>query len=623
MCGIAGIWNFSGRSDETDMADVRSMIAVTAHRGPDGQGYRAVDSLALGHCRLSIIDLTDRGSQPMQSSDGRGLLSYNGEIYNFRELRKELTEQGAVFSGDCDTEVVLNALRIWGVERAVSRFNGMFAFAYYDMQERVLWLVRDRIGVKSLSVAQYENRLIFCSEDKGILALDSFPTQISAREITLRLAAQASDGGSSLFRRIRRLPPGGCWKISAKGVEENRFWDALESVDPDRLEAGSRIKDGLVRHLDDLLQNSVAMHCISDAPLATACSGGIDSGLVTAMSKTVMQDYHGYVMDPDVGVNEVEAAQRTGRKCGVEIRRVAENRDKYLRNLPKSIYHVENDTHLVSTPSLLAMTEQCRADGVKVLLTGEGADELFGGYNWHRNSARLWRKLDPPRSLLLRDSQRKKLLKQLRESPFTTSLRMGIQETRNSVISALSPQRFMLQEKILERLAPVRNHQARVFAARGLFDIYSHLQSLLHRHDRISMASSVELRVPFIENDIIDFALHLHPDFKYRKRTSKWLLRTVARNYLPEENIRAPKIGFAITTSYTRGCEAMLSNGFLRDVMRWSRAETDQVTRLASLDVNSHIRLIGMEILVRLYCAGETADAISEKLIGMQRDASQ
>ena len=623
MCGIAGIWNFSGNPGETDMADVRRMITVTAHRGPDGKGYRSVDSLALGHCRLSIIDPTDRGNQPMQSGDGLGLLSYNGEVYNFRELRKELTEQGASFSGDCDTEVVLNALRIWGVERAVLRFNGMFAFAYYDMKEKVLWLARDRLGVKSLSVAQYENRLIFCSEDKGILALDSFPTEISARDVTLRLAAQASDGSSSLFRRIRRLPPGGCWKVSAMGVEESRFWDALESVDPDRLEAGSRVKDDLPRQLEALLKSSIARHCISDAPLATACSGGIDSGLVTAMSRSVLKDYHGYVMDPDVGVNEVVAAQRTGRKSGVEIRRVAENRDKYLRNLPKSIYHVENDTHFVSTPSLLAMSEQCRADRVKVLLTGEGADELFGGYNWHHNSARLWRNLDPPRSLLLTRSQRKKLLKQLRQAPFTTSLRTGIQDSRNAVVLALSPDRIILQEKILERLAPVRNHQARVFAARGLMDIYSHLQSLLHRHDRISMASSVELRVPFIENDIIDFALHLHPDFKYRKKTSKWLLRTVARNYLPEENIRAPKIGFEITTSYTRGCEELLSNGLLRDIMRWSDAETDYVAQMARQDVNAHIRLIGMEILVRLYCEGETPDAIGENLIGMQHDSGQ
>lgn len=615
MCGIAGIWRFAGMAGDTDEADVRAMIAAIAHRGPDGRGFWAKDQLTLGHCRLAILDTSDRGLQPALTSDQSGVLVYNGEVYNFRELRRELEACGILFRSESDTEVVLWALHQWGVEEAVLRFTGMFAFAYFDTRKNALWLCRDRLGIKALSVTRTGDRLIFASEDKALLRASGVETRIDPRAVTLSMALQNIDSHLSSFTGIQRLPPGACWRVDGEGIRKGSFWDALGALDLDRLRDRDRDTGKAAEELEAVLRRSVGLHCVSDVKLATACSSGVDSGLVTALSREFVDPFHAYVVAPDTGVSEAEGAQRTCDLLGVPLRRVGFDRDSYLRNLAIGVYHVENGNLSNSTAALLAMTQQCKQDGIKVLLTGEGSDELFGGYPWHAASARRARRtsflaaLGPTRRI------RERRLRRMRTAAFANAF-VGAGAVEQIIFAtSLFAQNTLLQEDIFDTLAPVSPVFARVFAGNGIFDLYGHMQCIIHRHDRISMAASVELRVPFLESGVIDFALNLHPDLKYRKQQGKWLLKEVASKYLPRENILARKKGFPISSDYFAGTQSILGTGVLRELMGWSTRETGKIIDLCGSNAALRSRLIGHEVFARIYASGISPDQVGETLI--------
>ena len=277
-------------------------------------------------------------------------------------------------------------------------------------------------------------------------------------------------------------------------------------------------------------------------------------------------------------------------------------------------WHLESDGWHASRVALLALAEQCRSDGVKVLLTGEGADELFGGYDWQKASMRRWRAMSWPRSLLRSKRSFARRLENGRQAPFDLALGKASPFERNTILRALSPELNFLQTRIFDRLEPIEPLTDRAFLGSCIYGLYSHLQDLLHRHDRLSMASSVELRVPFIENSIIDFAIHLPMRFKYRGKSGKWLLKKVAERYLPRENVHARKIGFGISEKLSQGGEGLLRDGLLRDAMRWPSESVNDLVDLAARDETSRIRLVGMELFLRLYAGGESVGCLSEKL---------
>ncbi|TJW77898.1 MAG: asparagine synthase (glutamine-hydrolyzing) [Mesorhizobium sp.] len=620
MCGIAGVWRKRDPIGAGDLSDVARMMQALAHRGPDDRDSWNNARLALGHRRLAIIDPSPAAREPMLTTDGDGTLCYNGEVYNYRSLRKSLEAEGLRFRTVSDTEVVLQALHHWGVEKAVPLFDGMFAFAYFDQRDGALWLARDRLGIKPMSVADAADRLLFASEDKAILACHDFARRVDAREITLRLAWQSRDSSYSVFEGIERLPPAGLWKISDGGIEKQRFWHVLDALETSRI-VDDRVSDaGHMASLEALLEQSVELHCIADASLATACSGGVDSGLITALAKRYRPEMHGYVVDPKLGRSEAEDAERTGRHIDVSLRRVPVDRDRFFELWPRAIWHLESDGWHASVAGLLALAEQCRADGVKVLLTGEGSDELFGGYKWQASTIRLWRQ-SWLRSLFRSKAAQDRKYARLRRSPFRNSVGRGSPWDRNIVLRALSPELNFLQTKLFDRLDGVSPDGDRAFLASCFYDLYSHLQDLLHRHDRLSMAASVELRVPFLENRLIDFAMHLPRRYKYRNRTGKWLLKKVAERHLPRENIHAAKSGFEMSSAFSAGTQGLLRGGFLRDAMKWSASELDDLIDMARAEEPSRLRLVGMEMLLRLYLGGETTGNLAESLHAKIRGA--
>jgi asparagine synthase (glutamine-hydrolysing) len=620
MCGIAGVWRKRDPIAAGDLSDVARMMLALAHRGPDDHGSWNNARLALGHRRLAIIDPSPAAREPMLTASGDGVLSYNGEVYNYRSLRRTLEAEGLAFRTVSDTEVVLQALHHWGPEKAVPLFDGMFSFAYFDARDGSMWLARDRLGIKPMSVAETGERILFASEDKAILGCNGFERRIDTRELTLRLAWQSRDSSYSVFDGIERLPPAGLWKITAEGIEKRRFWHVLDVLETSRI-LGDRTPDAeRMAALEALLEESVALHCIADARLATACSGGVDSGLITALARRHRPEMHGYVVDPKLGYSEAGDAERTGRHVGVGLRRVPVDRDKFLELWPRAVWHIESDGWHASHAGLLALAEQCRADGVKVLLTGEGSDELFGGYGWQASTIRLWRQ---PwlLSLFRSKASRERKFRQRRWAPFRNSIGRGSPWDRSIVLRALSPELNFLQMKLFDRLEGVAPDSDRAFLASCFYDLYSHMQDLLHRHDRLSMAASVELRVPFLENRLIDFAIHLPRRNKYRGRTGKWLLKKVAERHLPRENIYAVKNGFGMSEAFSAGTQGLLRGGFLRDAMKWSAAELEDLIDMAARQEASRMRLVGMEMLLRLYLGGETTGGLTEALHAEARAA--
>ncbi|MGX9143632.1 asparagine synthase (glutamine-hydrolyzing) [Mesorhizobium sp. 128a] len=622
MCGIAGVWRKRNPIDANDLSDVANMMQALVHRGPDDHDSWSNNRLALGHRRLTIIDPSHAAREPMLTASGQGVLVYNGEVYNYRSLRETLQAQGVVFRTICDAEVVLEALHHWGPEKAVPLFDGMFSFAYFDARNGALWLARDRLGIKPMSVAEMPERIVFASEDKALLACAGFPRDIDRREMTLRLAWQSRDSSYSLFDRIERLPPAGLWKITDGGIEKRRFWHVLDVLETARITGTVASDAEHMTTLEALLKDSVGLHCVADTALATACSSGIDSGLITALAKQFRPEVHGYVVDPQLGRSEAEDAERTGRHVGVPLRRVPVDRNRFFELWPRVIWHIESDGWHASHVGLLALAEQCRADGIKVLLTGEGADELFGGYPLQALSMRKWRSWSWPRRLLHSKRSLDRKFEQQRRAPYKLSVGGHSQMERSMILRALSPELNFLQTEIFDRLEPVTPPADRAFLGSCLYDLYSHLQDILHRHDRLSMAASVELRVPFLENRLIDFAIHLPRRHKYRDKTGKWLLRKVAQKHIPRQNVQARKIGFGMSSEFSAGTETLLRGGFLRDAMKWPAASVEDMIQLARHEEPSRLRLVGMELFLRLHAGGETTGTLTEALHAAARDRS-
>ena len=621
MCGIAGVWRKHSPIGARDLSDVARMMQALVHRGPDDHGSWNSGRLALGHRRLAIIDPSPAAREPMLTASGQGVLVYNGEVYNYRTLRAALEGEGNVFRTVSDAEVVLQALHHWGPDKAVPLFDGMFSFAYFDLRDETLWLCRDRLGIKPMSVAVTHDRIVFASEDKAIIACEGFARDVDTREITLRLAWQNRDSSYSLFDKIERLPPAGLWKITDDGVDKRCFWHVLDILETARINDDRASDPERISALEKLMEDSVEMHCIADTSVATACSSGVDSGLITALAKRFRPEIHGYVVDPMIGRSEAEGAERTSRHVGVPLRRVPLDKERFFELWPRMVWHLESDGWHASRPALLALAEQCRTDGVKVLLTGEGADELFGGYDWQAASMKLWRSWSWPQRLFQSRRSLDRTFKRLRRAPFATSMGGSKGLDRKAVLRALSPELNFLQTKLFDRLEPVTPLSDRAFLGSCLQDLYGHLQDLLHRHDRLSMAASVELRVPFLENRLIDFAIHLPRRHKYRDKTGKWLLKKVAERHIPRQNVYAKKVGFEITPEFSAGAQGLLRKGLLRDVMKWPASSLEDLVELAARDESSRMRLVGMELFLRLYAGGETAGNLTEALHAARRDA--
>jgi asparagine synthase (glutamine-hydrolysing) len=582
----------------------------------------------LGASRLSILDLTNFGNQPFITEDGEGILVYNGEVYNHNDLKKELTKAGESFQSRCDTEVVLKALHRWGPKLAIERFNGMFVFAYYDKRNRTVWLGRDPSGIKPLYIARSGNVFAFASEMKALFEHPSIPCRPDMHSITTYIMMNRLDRWAP-FENIEEVQAGKLVSVS-NGIETSFYYfDPLRDVDVTQLsmDNGSILPEK-TEELEALMPKCVESHLQSDAPLAMMCSGGVDSSLITHHASQYLDHLTAYVIDVD-GMNgtEVERAKKVCDPLDVDLRRIPVNREKYLELWPKSIYFSDEPIYFQQTVLHMAVAQRAHIDGFKVLVCGEGADELFGGYGWQTNAWDMWHKRRIRAAWLKRIEFLKPVMQKvwktallydyeaLQSQPFVTfdSLLKKSRDLRR-VAAIDGGQRYIRQREWLKKLENVGEIEDRMYLTKAFEDFAVHLATTLKSNDRTSMAYSIESRVPFLDKRLIEFGLHLPRHLKYDGKTSKMLLKKAASKHLPNEIVYAKKIGFGFDSAHWQGTKEILKGGMVEEMLKWSSKQREQQHDLIRQDGSLQFHLTSLEIWARIFLDGQSPEKLTEEL---------
>ncbi|HWR02653.1 MAG TPA: asparagine synthase (glutamine-hydrolyzing) [Humidesulfovibrio sp.] len=573
MCGILGIIALGGASWTPEAALIERMRDTMAHRGPDGAGlWIAPDQrCALAHRRLSIIDLSETAGQPMHSSCGRYHLTFNGEIYNHAELRQELVTLGhtAWQTSHSDTEVILKAYAQWGRD-CVQRFRGMFAFGLYDSQERTLWLVRDRLGIKPLYYSTHHGRLGFASEIKALLEDPEQPRAMDPEAFYHFLSFLTTPAPQTLFKGVRKLPCGSWLTVAANGdIAEHRYWDPLDSAIS---LAGASDREMSERILAEL-EAAVRYRKVSDVPVGVFLSGGIDSSTNAALfsrgeSQAVKTFSIGYEGSYASYQNELHFARRMADEIGAEHHELKLTQDDLMDFLPRMVWLQDEPIADPVCVPVYYVSKLARDNGVKVCQVGEGSDELFCGYPSWGNAVRVagWNRLPVPRFLKALGCRAAEAIGKTNSHKYAY-LRRAVD---GQPIFWSGAEAFFEHQKpgllgpaLRNQLAGLSTYEAVLKPLRQRFlqrtreasDLnwmtYSDLnirlpELLLMRVDKMSMGVSLECRVPFLDHKLVELAMAIPAASKYQKGEPKRLLKRAVRGIIPDEIIDRPKQGFGV-----------------------------------------------------------------------------
>jgi asparagine synthase (glutamine-hydrolysing) len=557
MCGIAGLIHRDGQP--VSPAVLQRMTDAVAHRGPDGEGHWIEGPVGLGHRRLAIIDLSPAGQQPMVSADHRYVLSYNGEIYNFRELKAELEALGYWFRSRTDSEVVLYALAAWGAD-ALLRFNGMFALALWDRRERKLLLARDRYGIKPVYYAEENGVFAFGSEQKAITASGAIPTDLDPAALLEYFTFQNIFTDRTLMKSIRLLPAGHYAELSLDEanapLRQHRYWDF------DFREPGNPASDAEYREeLGRLFRQAVNRQLISDVELGSYLSGGMDSGSITAVAASSFPYLKTFTCGFDLssasgielGFDERARAEAMSYHFKTEHYEMVLKAGDMERCLPRLAWHLEEPRVGQSYPNFYAA--QLASKFVKVVLSGAGGDELFGGYPWRYYRAVVNSDFDDYADKyylfwqrLVNNTEAKRIFAPMWKEVSGVSTRDIFRNVFADRSKPETPEDYV-------------NHSL-------YFEAKTFLHGLLVVDDKLSMAHGLETRVPFLDNDLVDFAMacpvHLKLNnlnkviridenepgakqarFFEKSRDGKQILRDVMNGFIPEDVATAEKQGFS------------------------------------------------------------------------------
>ncbi|MFH0965720.1 MAG: asparagine synthase (glutamine-hydrolyzing) [Planctomycetota bacterium] len=546
MCGICGILNVDG--DAVDRHALLAMRESLIHRGPDqcGEYVSPSNRCALAHRRLSILDLSPAGLQPMGT--GRLWLVYNGEVYNFRELRAELEGLGYSFESETDTEVVLRAYETWGPE-CLRHFVGMFALAVWDERHRELFLARDRLGVKPLYYARAGSDFIFASEIKAFLFHPRFRAELDEDALDEYLLFRYCARERTLFKGVRQLPPGCSLMVRAGKEETTEYW----SIPPPEAAAPPAEKEAL-ESLEPLLRDSVRLHLVADVPVGMQLSGGVDSSLITRLSA----DEHSGRLDAftvtfrEPGYSEEPYARFVSSACDATLHTVELDSRFFFESLKLLTWHLDEPMMHPNAAGVYLVNRLARSK-VKVLLSGEGADEVFGGYDHWQTFRRL---------LLRRLPARRLLGPLLNRYPFKRYARC---RTLALAVDHDSPEELAVWLKAYTSSRDFRalyGHSPRQALSCRIDDLAAgegellerclryeqrnYLVSLLTRQDKMSMACGMEDRVPFVDHRLAELAARWPIRFKIGERVGKPMLRSLAERYFPADFVRRTKWGFGV-----------------------------------------------------------------------------
>lgn len=565
---------------------ISDMTDTISYRGPDDNGIW-IDrqaGIGLGHRRLSIIDISRAGHQPMHSSCGRYVITYNGEVYNFLSIKKELIRCGKRFRSNCDTEVILEAVSEWGIEDAISRFVGMFAFGLYDRKERLLYLVRDRLGKKPLYVFHRKGLTLFASELKALYAYPDFPREIDRAALTSFIRYLYIPAPKTIFKETIKILPGHYGVISSDGELNIRcYWD-VERIAVDKLRRRTNISDTeeAIEHLEGLLKDAVSLRMISDVPIGAFLSGGVDSSTVVALMQAqssipVKTFTIGFCEEE---YDEARYAKEIARHIGTDHTELRVTPDEAISVIPH-LPDIYDEPFADSSAIPAFLISKLARQSVTVVLSGDGGDEIFAGYNRYAVWGLMRRIPLPIRRIIaeaidtipLSTLNRiaiafwNVLPSRLRQPQFSDKVQkmtalLRVCDADELYRYLVSPWREPLSivkggDESHDRLAALQSMTEPLdFLERMMFwDLVTYLpDDILIKVDRASMSASLEARAPFLDHRVVEFAWRVPKDMKVRGRKSKWLLRQVLYKYVPEKLIERPKMGFGIPIdSWLRG----------------------------------------------------------------------
>lgn len=550
MCGFVG---FTGHV-ENDERVLKAMMDRIVHRGPDMGGTHIKDGVALGFRRLSILDLTEAGAQPMGNEDGSVFVVFNGEIYNFQELRAELEAAGHTFHCDADTEVLVHGYEEWG-EGLVDRLRGMYGFVVHDMRSGKLFGARDIFGIKPFYYYQTaDGDLLFGSEIKSFLEHPGFEKAVNKKALRPYLTMQFPATDETFFAGVYKLPAAHCFTfdIASGRMDVRRYWDADFSDD------NSKTFDEYVEECDRVVHESVAAHRIADVKVGSFLSGGVDSSYIAAC---LMPDKTFSVGFDYKDFNETNYAKELSDKLGIENYRKMVTADEFFEVLPQIQYHMdEPQSNLSSVP--LWFLAQLAAEQVTVVLSGEGADELFAGYAYYEDVPSLARfKRVVPRGIrralgnFVADKPyfkgRNFLLKaaEMPEKWFTGQAFVYRPDEIDDIVRpeyAGGPDAFELCAPVYDRVQDFCD-----LSKRQYLDMNMWLPGdILLKADKMCMAHSLELRVPFLDKKVMEFAQHIPARFRVNENGNKQVVRHAANRVLPDEWATRPKKGFPVPLKF-------------------------------------------------------------------------
>jgi len=557
MCGITGVYNFA-TAQPVDESVIKRMCDAISHRGPDGEGLYLdnVNGVALGHRRLSIIDLAG-GAQPMSTADGLLWLIFNGEIYNYKELRRELESAGHQFRTQSDTEIILYGYRQWGDE-VLNRLNGMFAFALWDSVARRMLIARDHAGIKPFYYRiTPRGGIVFGSEIKALEAFDQRSSEVDVTGLYAFMRLGYTPSPLTVFEGVRKLAAGTKLVVTPAGTEYSRWWlfHPKPITPPPSFEEAAE-------QLLERYSAAVERNLVSDVPVGLLLSGGLDSGLLLALMNKYGSGWKTFTVGfgEDFADDELEDAARVARALGSEHASVRITREHFEQHLSRVVSFLEEPVSSASIVPMYFVSERARQD-VKVALIGQGPDELLAGYRRHLGVyyGKYWRSMPAPARAAIRAAlEYIPGLTPLRRASYSLDVPDRMKRYMN-VLTLLAPEIVSglfrrevvpadAESRILDSWSELKPMMSDLDELNGFefFEVRSILpDQLLVYGDKLSMAHSLEVRVPYLDPEVIQFAEQIPSSYKVRGRKGKAIHRRVCEKFLPQEVLRRRKKGFA------------------------------------------------------------------------------
>ena len=629
MCGLAGVIRLDGSpAGEAEESVVRAMCELTAYRGPDDQGMALIGPVCLGSRRLAIIDLSPAGHMPMADPSGRWWIAYNGETYNFKETRDELERQGVSFRSHSDTEVVLQAWMTWG-PACLDRFAGMFAMAIYDSRTGELILVRDRYGVKPLYWTRQNETVLFASEIKALLP-HRRDNRIDLQSLSEWWLYRNTDAVTpeTLVEGVVQLMPGHLARVKDGRITIETWYSPLDHVDEAEHQRFSGLSaDAIVNQVERELDESIRLRLVSDVPVGTLLSGGLDSSLITALAarhSRHLSAFHvsvaGY-MDLD----ERRYAEALTDHHRIPFIPMDLTPEAFRANLAHVTWLEDLPLTHANSVAYYLISKVARKHGTIVVLSGEGADELFGGYVWNYRRRLRLRRLQP---------WLQRLPPVVHEAlALLVYSHAGLPVTARRFRELLPPTVGLLdryaradaEERCTAAYGFIRNAAQRDVMGAMLADLGDFLSPLLRRLDRTTMGASIECREPFLDHRLVHTAINLPLEWKVGKRADKWVLKQIATRHMPKGLVWRKKMGFPLPLADYMAPLAkreFFAGGFCEDVLGLGSRGIERLLGDWQRWTFGAFGLLTLEMWGRMFLMGESVDQVADRIAMLER-ASQ